>query len=95
MVFGNPTSIGKLVSVISKGIVTIGSSLLGMGAGGAVKPEVPSEVPPEVPPDVTPPVDIIPDLIETVETMSTTDVLIVLGIGMLAIYGLWVLIRGR
>jgi hypothetical protein len=91
MVFSNPTSIGKLVSVISKGIVTIGSSLLGLGAGGAVKPEVSSEVPP----DVTPPVDIIPDLIETVETMSTTDVLIVLGIGMLAIYGLWVLIRGR
>lgn len=92
MTFGIPTSIGKLVSVISKGIVTIGSSLLGIGAGGAVTTP---EVPPEVPPDVTPPVDIIPDLIETVGAMSTTDVLIVLGIGMLAIYGLWVLIRGR
>lgn len=50
---------------------------------------------PEVPPGATPPIETIPDLIEAIGAMSSTEVLIVLGIGMLAIYGLLTLFRGR
>jgi len=53
---------------------------------------------PQTPP--APPVDsadpgVLPEIVDTITSMSTTDFLIVLGIGMLAVYGLWTLFRGN
>lgn len=76
------------------GVGAITGLLGGLTGQTVTSPSPPSSSTPEAPPD-TAPVELIPELSEAIAAMSTTDLLIVLGIGMLAIYGLLTLFRGR
>lgn len=76
---------------IAGGISGFVGAIVGTLTGSAaIKPDSTPEAPPD-----TAPVELIPELSEAIAAMSTTDLLIVLGIGMLAIYGLLTLFRGR
>lgn len=76
-----------IVGGISGFVGAIAGTLTG---SAAIKPDSTPEAPPD-----TAPFELIPELSEAIAAMSTTDLLIVLGIGMLAIYGLMTLFRGR
>jgi len=79
------TSIARILSSITSGIVAAGGSLLGLGAGGAsTTPTTPST--PEVPPDT---------LYGISSTLGINEILILAGVALLALYGAITLIRGR
>ena len=87
MAFYNPTSIGKILSVITKAIVGAGSGLLGLGAGGASTTPTTPTTPtiPDVPPDT---------IYGFASTLGTNEILIIAGVALLALYGAIALIRG-
>lgn len=79
------TTIGRLLSSITSGIMAAGGSLLGLGAGGAsTTPTTP--ITPEVPPDT---------LYGISSTLGTNEILLLAGVALLALYGAITLIRGR
>jgi len=87
MAFYYTTSIGKILSAITKGIVTAGSGLLGLGAGGASTTPTTPTTPtiPDVPPDT---------IYGFTSTLGTNEILIMAGVALLALYGAIALIRG-
>ena len=81
------TSIGRILSSITNGIIAAGSSLLGLGAGGASTTPTTPTTPtiPDVPPDT---------IYGFTSTLGTNEILIMAGVALLALYGLIALIRG-